>query len=101
VLEFFPYVTGFAAPLEPTATQSRTMAAGIGEVSFRYQDNLESGEQWLADWPHADRLPRRIGLSVTGTGHPWPEMVVSVMAVSGPSPAGRGGVGAGPAVGPR
>jgi general secretion pathway protein J len=100
VLEFHPYVPGFEAPLEPAALQSRTMVAGAGEARFRYQDDGEAGEAWLADWPHADRLPQRVGLTVEGADHPWPEMVVSVVAVTGAA-AGRGGVAAGPAVGPR
>jgi general secretion pathway protein J len=100
MLEFVPYVPGFEAPLDPGAVQQRAMATAIGEVRFRYQDDLASGEQWLAEWPHADRLPRRIGLSVVNATHPWPEMIVAVLPVSGPMSVGRGGVGAGPMVGP-
>jgi len=100
MLEFVPYVPGFEGPLDPGAVQSRAMATDIGEVRFRYQDDLASGEQWLAEWPHADRLPRRIGLSMAGTAHPWPEVVVAVIPVHGPVPAGRGGTSAGPAIGP-
>lgn len=100
ILEFAPYVPGFEAPLDPAAAQSRAMAIGIGEVRFRYQEDSSLGEQWLADWPHADRLPRRIGLSVLGADQPWPEMVVAVMPVAGPMAGARGGVTAGPTIGP-
>jgi general secretion pathway protein J len=99
VLEFFPYVAGFEAPLDPAAVQSRAMATTVGEIRFRYQDEAESGEQWLAEWPHVDRLPRRIGLTVGSDRLPWPETVVAVVPVSGPDSAGRGGAG-GPMVGP-
>lgn len=100
VLEFAPYVSGFDAPLDPGSLQSRAMARADGGIRFRYQDDLESGEQWLADWPHADRLPRRIGLSVASEKLPWPEMIVAVLPVAGPTSPGRGGVGTGPSVGP-
>ena len=91
VLEFAPFVPGFDAPLDPGAVQSRAMASGIGEVRFRYQDDIASGDAWLADWPHADRLPRRIGLSLVGTTLPWPEVVIAVVPVTGPLATGRGG----------
>jgi len=72
------------------------MVGPIAGVSFRYQDNVESGEQWLAAWPHVDRLPRRIGLNVTSDRLPWPEMVVAVLPVSGPTQVGQGGIEVGP-----
>jgi len=96
MLEFFPYVPGFEAPLDPAALQSRAMASTPGEVRFRYQDDLESGEQWLAEWPHADRLPRRIGLTVVSDRLPWPEVIVAVVPISSPRKVGSGGVEAGP-----
>ena len=99
MLEFFPYVPGFEAPLDGDVAQSRTMALGIVEVHFRYQDDLKSGEQWLTEWPHVDRLPRRIGLTVTADAHPWPEVVVEVIDVSGRIPSGR--IAVGPALEPR
>jgi len=101
MLEFTPYVAGFEAPLDPGAVQSRVMLAGVAEIRLRYQDDLRSGEQWLADWPHPDRLPKRIGLSVAGATHPWPELVVGVLPVTGPSAVGRGGgLASGPVIGP-
>lgn len=101
MLDFAPYVVGFDAPLDPAAVQSRVMLAGVGELRLRYQDDLRSGEQWLADWPHPDRLPKRIGLSVAGTTHPWPELLVGVLPVTGPSVVGRGGgLSSGPVIGP-
>ena len=101
VLEFWPFVPGFEAPLEAASVQQRTMVVGLGGVSFRYQDDLASGEQWLAEWPHADRLPRRIGLGVTEASHPWPEMVVAVIPLTGPSVATQGGgLTAGAVIGP-
>ena len=96
VLEFYPYVSGFEAPLDPAAVQSRAMASDIGEVRFRYQDDLASGEQWLDEWPYVDRLPRRVGLTVASDRLPWPEMIVAVLPVPGPSVVGRGGVDVGP-----
>ena len=96
VLEFFPYVPGFEAPLDPGVVQSRAMAIAVSEVRFRYQDDLESGEQWLAEWPHVDRLPRRIGMSVVSDRLPWPEMIVAVLPISSPRQVGRGGVEVGP-----
>ena len=101
VLEFAPYVPGFDTPLDSGAVQSRAMATVVGEVRFRYQDDLRSGEQWLSEWPHPDRLPRRVGLSVIGASHPWPEVVVSVVPVTGPSIMARGGgLTAGSVIGP-
>jgi general secretion pathway protein J len=91
VLEFAPYVPGFDAPLDPAAVQSRVMAGGIGAVSFRYQDDLRSGEQWVADWHHTDRLPRRIALGVLAAGRRWPEIVVGAVPVVGPGTTARGG----------
>lgn len=96
VLEFSPFVPGFEAPLDPAAVNSRAMATGIGEVHFRYQDDLESGERWLAEWPHTDRLPRRIGLTAASDRLPWPEMIVTVVPVASPWQVGSGGVQVGP-----
>ena len=91
MLEFTPYVPGFEAPLDPAAVQSRPMVTGIGEVRLRYQDDQSPDAQWLAEWPHPDRLPRRIALDVGGTTQPWPELIVGVIPVLGPSTMGRGG----------
>lgn len=96
VLEFSPFVPGFGSPLDPAAVQSRAMATGIRGVRFRYQDDLESGEQWLAEWTHVDRLPRRIGLSIDSDRLPWPELIVAVVPVPGPTQVGRGGTTVGP-----
>lgn len=96
VLEFAPYVSGFDAPLDPGTVQSRAMATSIAGVRFRYQDDIESGEQWLAAWPHVDRLPKRVGLSVASDRLPWPEMVVAVQSIPGPMQVGRGGIEVGP-----
>ena len=96
VLEFHPYVPGFESPLDAGAVQSRAMATGIGEVRFRYHDELAEGQQWLAEWPHVDRLPGRIGLSVASDRLPWPEMIVAVLPVPGPAQVGRGGIEVGP-----
>jgi general secretion pathway protein J len=100
-LEFFPYVPGFEAPLDPASVQSRVLAAGAGTVRFRYQDDLARGEQWLEDWPHKDRLPRRIDIALP-TGHlSWPATVVAVTPVTGPLGIGRGGgLVSGPIIGP-
>jgi len=96
MLEFVPYVPGFEGPLDPGSVQSRAMATDVGEIRLRYQDDLAAGEPWLADWPHADRLPRRIGLTVVGDRLPWPEMVVAVVPILGSGRVGRGGVDVGP-----
>jgi general secretion pathway protein J len=100
VLEFTPFLPHLDAPLNPAAVQSRPMVTGIGEVRLRYQDDLASGEAWLDQWPHKDRLPRRIGLNVVGGSQPWPEIVVAVIPVAADGSSGRGGIGAGPTVGP-
>ncbi len=99
LLEFFPYLPGFEVPLDGMTVQSRAMARGVGEVRFRYQDETGPGEQWVSEWPHPDRLPRRIGLLFPADGHPWPELVVEVVAAGGQA-AGRG-IASGPTVGPR
>lgn len=101
MLEFAPYVAGFDGPLDPAAVQSRVMVASVDRVRFQYQDDLRSGRQWLADWPYADRLPRRVSLSVLGTEQPWPELVVPVVAVVGPGSVARGGgIVSGTTIGP-
>jgi general secretion pathway protein J len=91
MLEFVPYVPGFETPLDPAAVQSRAMVTGVGAVRFRYQDDLNQDQQWVDEWSHVDRLPRRIGLSVVGTAQPWPEAIVGVIPVLGPSTVARGG----------
>ena len=96
VLEFAPFVPGFKAPLDAGAVQSRDMATGISEVRFRYQDNLEAGEQWVAHWSHTDRLPRRVGLSIVSDRLPWPELVIDVVPASGPTQVGPAGISVGP-----
>jgi general secretion pathway protein J len=101
VLEFAPFVAGFDGPLDPASVQSRVMAGPIGSVGFRYQDDLRSGHQWLSEWPHTDRLPRRVSLSVLGASRPWPEIIVPVVPVVGPGTVGRGGgVSSGAVIGP-
>jgi hypothetical protein len=67
---------------------------------LRYQDDVDGAGRWFDDWPHADRLPRRIGLTVQADRHAWPETVVAVTPAAGPAAAGRGGVTSGPTVGP-
>lgn len=96
VLEFVPFVPGFEAPLDAAALQTRAMATASGGIRFRYQEDPESGEQWLAQWPHNDRLPRRIGLSVANDRLPWPELVVGILPVAGPTQVGRAGIDVGP-----
>jgi general secretion pathway protein J len=100
VLEFAPYVPGSEALPDPIAVQSRAMANGIGEVRFRYRDDLAEGDQWLAEWPHADRLPHRIGLTMRADGLAWPEVIMAVIPAVGPAAAGLGGASSGPTVGP-
>lgn len=99
VLEFAPFLPNLDAPVDPAAVLSRAMVTGIGEVRFRYQDDVASGAAWLDQWPHKDRLPRRIGLNVVGGSQPWPEIVVAVVPVAS-GLSGRSGVGVGPTVGP-
>lgn len=96
VLEFAPFVPGFEAPLDAAAMQTRAMATAIDGIRLRYQDDLESGGQWLDQWPHTDRLPRRIALSVASERLPWPEMIVGVLPVPGPTQVGRAGIDVGP-----
>lgn len=91
MLEFVPFVPGFEAPLDAAALQSRPMVTGIGGVRLRYQDDQDPDPQWLDEWPHADRLPRRIALDVAGATQPWPELIVGVIPVLGPSTTARGG----------
>ncbi len=101
MLEFAPYVAGFDAPAQPTSVLTRVMVLDIGEIRFRYLDEPGAEDAWLADWPHSDRLPRRIGLSVLGISQPWPEIVVSANPVVGPSALARGGgLTSGPIIGP-
>lgn len=100
VLEFAPYVPGLDAPLDPSAVQERVMASAFGEVRFRYQDDPDSGEQWRDDWPHADRLPQRVGLNFDGGPQRRPELIVTVLPVAGPQQVASGGVAAGPTIGP-
>jgi general secretion pathway protein J len=99
MLDFAPYVPGFDGPVDPAAVQSRALAIGFSGLQLRYQDNLNAGEQWMADWPHADRLPSRIGVTLVGAARPWPEILVGVIPAAGPSePGGRsaGGTAIGP-----
>jgi general secretion pathway protein J len=96
VLEFFPYVPGFEAPLDQGTVQSRVMVSRVSSVRFRYEDDLESGGQWLVEWPHADRLPQRIGLNVSSERLPWPETIVGLVPIPSPTQVGRGGVQVGP-----
>jgi general secretion pathway protein J len=100
VLEFAPFVPGFNGPLDPGAVQSRVLASPIESVHLRYQDDVDGAGRWLDEWPHADRLPRRIGLTVQADRHAWPETVVAVTPAVGPAAAGSGGVTSGPTVGP-
>lgn len=101
VLEFTPFAPGFDAAIDPATVQSRVMASEIGQVRFRYQDDLKSGELWLDEWPHADRLPQRIGLNVLGASRPWPEVMVAVTPVVGAAAMRRGGgLISGPTIGP-
>lgn len=101
ILEFFPYAPGFDAPLDPASVQSRALATVAGPVRFRYQDHLAQGPEWQEDWPHTDRLPRRIGIALPAGHLGWPEMVVAVTPVTGPLTMGRGGgLATGAVIGP-
>jgi hypothetical protein len=76
------------------------MVNAISNVAFRYQDSPQQADEWFSAWPHADRLPRRIGVQIRTLTTAWPEIIVGVLPAVGPNTASGAGGAAGPTIGP-
>lgn len=70
LLQYLPY----RAPGDRRAVdiQSKTLVEGVEELAFAYSDPLHSELGWMPAWPHHDRLPDRLLVSIRRGGDGWP-----------------------------
>ena len=54
------------------------LVANATAFSVRYEDDRETPPAWLPEWPHADRMPGRLSLSIQTAHGDWPSLVVAL-----------------------
>jgi len=92
LLQFAPYVAGDEIAVEGRSHESRAMAGHVRSISLHYLGD-EANATWLSSWPRSDVLPHRVGLAVVTDRDAWPEIVVTIVPVSGPDAPPRRGPG--------
>ena len=94
VIRFAPWNAAAAFPAWGTA-ESRILAADAVGLLLEYADEEGSNVTWLTQWPHAQKLPGRVRISLrTGSGD-WPFLVVPMRQLPA-GDNGRGGFSLGP-----
>jgi general secretion pathway protein J len=90
ILEYAP-LTNLDKPLESEPLQSHVLATDVTSIALRYRDSDKPDEEWLDDWPIADRLPLFVSLQVQTAGGIWPELRVAVTPAVGNKEPDRSG----------
>jgi general secretion pathway protein J len=94
VIRFVPW-QGVASFPDWSRADSRVLVPDLRTVRLDYGDDADPGSTWLTPWPHADRLPTRVRLSVGTARGDWPLLTFPVrQLVAGDN--GRGGFSLGP-----
>lgn len=70
LLQYLPYRS--PEDRAPAAVQSKVLMEGVDALSFSYSDPQHPELGWMAAWPHADRLPDRVLISVRRGADTWP-----------------------------
>jgi general secretion pathway protein J len=94
VIRFAPWSASASFPAWGTA-ESRVLAADVAGLLLEYADEEGASVTWLPQWPHAQKLPGRVRISMrTGSGD-WPFLVVPMRQLPA-GDNGRGGFSMGP-----
>lgn len=77
VLRFTPWEDVNTFP-DWSQARAKVLVANATSFSVRYEDDRETPPVWLPEWPHADRMPRRLSLSIQTAHGDWPSLVVAL-----------------------
>lgn len=94
VIRFLPW-TGTAVFPDWSTAQSRVLVPDVTRFFLEYGDDTDAQAAWLTQWPHADRLPKRIRISVSTVAGDWPYLTVPLRQLPA-GDTGRGGFSLGP-----
>lgn len=94
VVRFQPWAEVSSMP-DWSRADSRVLAADVRRLLIEYGDDVEGQPSWSTQWPHADRLPPRVRLTVTDAAGEWPFLTVAMRPLAG-GDNGRGGFSLGP-----
>ena len=94
VIRFIPW-TGIARLPDWSTAQFRVLAPEVTRLLLEYGNDANAQAAWLPQWPFADRLPRRVRLSVSTPSGDWPYLTVPLRQLPA-ADSGRGGFSLGP-----
>jgi general secretion pathway protein J len=94
VLRFQPWAEVATFPDWSNAA-SRVLATDVQRLTIEYGDDTEGQPSWAVHWPHVDRLPARVRLTIADAAGEWPFLTVPLRPLTA-SDSGRGGFSLGP-----
>ena len=94
VIRFVPLGNSAIFP-DWSAAESRVLAPDVTRLLLEYADATGAQPVWLTQWPHADRLPDRIRISLSTEAGDWPALTIPLRQLPA-SDTGRGGFSLGP-----
>lgn len=94
VIRYAPWKAESAFPAWGTA-ESRVLVANAAGFLLEYADDDGSTLAWLPQWPHTQRLPGRVRISVRTQSGDWPFFVIPMRQLPA-GDNGRGGFSLGP-----
>ncbi len=94
VIRFAPWTPSDVFP-DWARAESRVLVAAASGFGLEYADEAGGGIEWLGQWPHAQRLPSRVRISVRTPGGDWPLLVIAMRQLPA-GDNGRGGFSLGP-----
>lgn len=88
VIRFAPWSASAVFP-DWAVAESRVLVANATGFGLEYADEDGSSVAWLPQWPHAQRLPSRVRISLRTPAGDWPSLTIAMRQL----PAGDGGRG--------
>ena len=89
VLRFMPWEDVNTFP-DWSQAQAKVLVANVTAFSVRYEDDRDVPPAWLPEWPHADRMPARLSVSIQTAHGDWPSLVVALRQFPSSSSSGDG-----------
>ena len=89
VLRFMPWEDVNTFP-DWSQAQAKVLVGNVTAFSVRYEDDREVPAAWLPEWPHADRMPARLSVSIQTAHGDWPNLVVALRQFTSSSSSGDG-----------
>ncbi|MEO8656641.1 MAG: prepilin-type N-terminal cleavage/methylation domain-containing protein [Ramlibacter sp.] len=89
VIRFAPWSASAVFP-DWAMAESRVLVPNATRFGLEYADEDGSSVSWLQQWPHAQRLPSRIRISLQTAAGDWPFLTIAMRQL----PAGDTGRGA-------